>query len=488
MSQAAVILISLLVPAGVSGQVTVIAETNVVDVRTGVTRPAVTVVVSGDRIVTVGPSEDVVTPDGATVVDGRGKYLVPGLWDMHVHTSMDRITREVLFPVLVAHGITGIRSMAADCFEFSEPSCGDPLLPEPLPSIHDVRVWRREMQAGTLVGPRIVAGSYNLHGPGPGESSTPENPGTPEDARAHVRLLKKRGVDFIKVYSEFPRDAYFALADEARRIGLPLVGHVPMMVRAREASDAGQVGIEHIGPGFELEGCSSREEELRPRLLEELTKDDGFILPVLSEIAATYDEERCASVFARFVENGTWVTPTLVVMRLPQEIEVPWRDDPRRRFLSQDDFEYWEEWGSIYTALLGTPRDQAEYIGWIRSVFRAMHEAGVRFLAGTDAGYPGIYWGSTLHEELRLMVSAGMTEAEALQTATWGPAEFLGMGDEMGSVEEGKRADLVLLGANPLDDISNTERIEAVLSRGRLFDRGRLDRMLAAAADAAAAN
>ena len=479
--------LALVMAAPVAGQTTAIVDVTIIDVDAGTKRAGMTVAISGDRITTVGESDLVELPDGAEVVDGTGRYLIPGLWDMHAHTSTVRITRDVILPLFVANGVTGIRNMAADCFERGSPSCVPPDLPDPLPSVHDFARWRQEMESGRMIGPRVVASSANLHGPAPGEPSTPQNPGTPADARAHVRLLKERGVDFIKVYSEFPRDAYFALMDEARRMGLPVAGHVPVLVRASEAATAGQASLEHIGPGNELEECSPGEVQLRRQLLDELTGDSGFALPVLAEIAATYDTALCARVFKSLVENDTWVTPTLMVARLPSEIEVPWQNDARRRFLAQTELDYWTEWDQIFTSLLGTAADQATYSTWIRRVVREMRGAGVRFLAGTDAGYPGIYWGSTIHEELRLLVSAGLTELEALRAATSAPAEFLGREADLGSVEPGKFADLVLLDGDPLANIGNTERIAAVFVRGRLFDRSDLDSLLRAAADAAGA-
>jgi hypothetical protein len=460
-------------------------DVTVIDVVEGAAQPGRTVIVMGDRIGAVGETSKIEVPAAATVIDGRGKFLIPGLWDMHVHTSTDRVTRRILFPLFIANGVTGIRSMAADCFESGEPTCVDERLSEPLASIRDVMAWRRDMESGTLVGPRMIAGSANLHGPRPGSQSTLQNPGTPEDARAHVGLLQERGVDFIKVYSEFPREAYFALAEAALEQGLPLAGHVPVTVRASEASLAGQRSIEHIGPGNELEECSSREEALRDRLAAALGSDDGVVLPILREIAGSYDERRCAEVFRTFVENDTWVVPTLILARLPAEIESEWRDDPRARFLRPDERSYWSEWEKIYESMLGTPREQQSYSHWIRLVARSMHRAGVRFLAGTDAGFPGIYWGSTLHEELRLLVSAGLTEAEALRAATLSPARYLEATDSLGTIEAGKVADLLLLEASPLEDIANTQRIVAVVARGRLFDREGLAALVAGAARAA---
>lgn len=485
MLRLAFLLALLSAPFAGAAQSIAITDVRVIDVARGRATGEVTVLVSGDRISGVGPSTEIPVPGTATVVDGKGKFLIPGLWDMHVHTSTDRVTREVLFPLFVAHGVTGIRSMSADCFTEGEPNCVDPKLSEPLPSIRTVTRWRAEMAAGALVGPRVYAGSANLDGPGPDHPSTPQNPGTPEDARAHVGILRERGLDFIKVYSEFPGEAYFALVDEALAQGLPVAGHVPIEVRASAAARAGQRGIDHIGPGNELEECSTAEEELRARLLAALSSEDGVVLPVLQAIADSYDPARCAEVFRTLVDNGTWVVPTLLLARLPSEIQSGWPDDPRVRFLAADERAVWNEWGPIYDAMLGTPEEQEPYSRWIRRVAREMHEVGVQLLPGTDAGYPGVYWGSTVHEELRLLASIGMTNAEVLRAATLGAAEATGSADAVGSIRAGKAADLVLLDANPLDDLANTERIAGVVLRGRLFDRAALDSLLESAERAA---
>jgi cytosine/adenosine deaminase-related metal-dependent hydrolase len=235
-----------------------ITNVTVIDVREGVALADMTVVISGDRIAVVGNADEVEVPGGAAVVEGAGKFLIPGLWDMHVHTVSERNTREILFPLFIAHGVTGIRSMAADCFETGEPNCGSEGIGEPHHTIHDVRAWRREIAGSDLVGPRIVAGSYYVNSPPPGEPSTPQYPRTAEHGRAHARLLHERGVDFIKPYSQLSREAYFALAEEANRLGLPFAGETPVAVRASEASDAGQASIEHLGFGNILEECSSK--------------------------------------------------------------------------------------------------------------------------------------------------------------------------------------------------------------------------------------
>lgn len=468
-------LIALLLSAGTAAaQPLVFTDVTVIDVAEGVGVPGMTVVASGDRITKVDAAESVRIPDDATVIDGSGKYLLPGLWDMHVHTSSDRITREVLYPLFVAHGVTGIRNMRADCFESGDGACG------PLDSsIYQAKARQRDVANGRLVGPRVVAASAFANGPGPGGVSTVQGAATADDARAFVRLEGERGVDFVKVYDLVPREAYFALADEANRLGLPFAGHVPVAVRASEASDAGQRSIEHVGAGNVLEECSSREDELRRRVVAELGTEEPEMLPLVLEMVESHDAEKCAALFDRFVDNGTWVTPTLMAQRTPDEAAADWREDSRLRYVPREERALFAEIEAYADSLHGDTAAEAPYAHWVRRVTGAMSRAGVPLLAGSDAGYPGIFWGSALHEELELLVAAGLTEAEALRAATLGPAQYLGATDSLGTVEAGKAADLVLLDANPLEDIANTRRIRAVVTRGRLFDRAALDALLA---------
>jgi hypothetical protein len=412
-----------------------IISVSIVDVAHGSVHRDQTVLVEGDRIAVVGDAYAVEVPAGTVVIDGNGKFLIPGLWDMHVHTGSDQNTREVVYPLLEASS--------------------------------------------------TFAGSYGQAARRSTEGSSPEAPGTEADARVFVQLVKERGVDFIKVYDMLPREAYFALASEATRVGLPFAGHVPVKVRASEASDAGQRSIEHIGMGNVLEECSSREDELRPRVIAELQSDQPDLLPLLLEMVDTHDTRKCAALADRFARNGTWVVPTLMLARLPSELERGWREDPYARFLAPQERRYIERGEELRARELGEAEQLAPVDRWIREVTRAMHRVGVPMLAGPDAGVSGIFWGIGLHRELELLVSAGLTEPEALRAATLGPAEFLEATDSLGTVEPGKVADLVLLEANPLEDISNTQRIAAVVLNGGYFDRNALDAMLAYAEQAA---
>lgn len=391
-------------------------------------------------------------------VNGAGKFLIPGLWDMHVHMVFgDWFPRgkEVTLPLFIANGITGVRDMGGE--------------------LEVLQQWRKEIATGTLIGPRMVISGPMLDGPQPRFPSSIAIK-TPEDGRRAVDDLKRRGADFIKLQSLIPRDAVFAIADEARKQGISFVGHVPDSVRASEASNAGQKSFEHLIGIFE--GSSPLEDAFLKG-----PKTEGQFL-------STYDPARAATLFALLAKNHTWQCPTLVWERGGNLIDqTDFAHDTRARYAPA----YWKDvtWKRFTEEIVHgfNTEDIAirrRFVEKELEVVNAMHRAGIPFLAGTDTP-PGVYIfpGFSLHEELQRFVAAGFTPMEALQTATINPAKFLGMDDRLGTIEKGKLADLVLLDANPLDDIRNTQKIAAVVVNGRYLSRGELDKMLAGAEAAA---
>jgi hypothetical protein len=279
----------------------------------------------------------------------------------------------------------------------------------------------------------------------------------------------------VKVYSLLPRDAYFGIADESKRQGISFVGHVPFAVSAAEASDAGQKSIEHL-TGILL-GCSYKETELRNEIVKARSpgarsRGEGV------ELLDTFSDRKAKDLFALFVKNQTWQCPTLTVLRSNAYLgDQSFRNDGRLKYIPRP---MRERWGQRIAN-----RNDSDYV---KRVFKkeveivgVMQRAGVPLLAGTDTGNPFCFPGFSLHDELALLVIAGLTPSEALRTATLNPAKFLGLDKTLGTIEQGKIADLVLLDADPLADIRNTQRINAVISNGRLFDRKALEKMLAQA-------
>src|SRR5216684_3121086 len=432
-----------------------IAHVTVINPATASVQPDSIVVINADRITFVSHSVAVPLAKNTRVIDGSGQFLIPGLWDMHVHSAFGDWFpggRDIILPLFIANGVTGVRDMGGDA----------PVLFE----------WRKQITDGKIVGPRMVISGPMLDGYLPnGKLRFPSSVAitTPGSAIAAVDLLKTQGVDFIKVQSVISHDAYLAAAAEAHKQGLPIVGHVPDKVRIREVVEAGQKSIEHLMGIFQ--GCSTEEGKF--------IKGKGSLKLLLT----TQDQQRCDSLTKLLAKNQTWQVPTLAWQRggtfldqrdlkhqpLDKYVPAYWRDVTWRRFTDE-----------MMPDLLRDPLAlRQEYFARNLQMVGALHHAGVPFMAGTDTA-PGVYImpGFSLHDELANFVEAGFTPMESLQTATSNPAKFLEMEANFGSVEPGKVADLVLLRANPLEDIRNTQKINVVIAQGRLFDRAALDQIL----------
>ena len=446
-----------------------ITHVTVIDGSGGAPLLDCTVIISGPRIASVGRATATAIPDETQVVDGSGKFLIPGLADMHVHLTgagEPSGSRRFILPLLVANGITTVRDMGGN--------------------IEFLKALREEINSGKRAGPQIVFTGPYLDGNPPSfqPSMVVENAA---EAALAVDKLQGGGVDFIKVQSRLQREAYFAIATESKNLGIPFVGHVPDSITAAEASDAGQASIEHL-TGVLL-GLSGKEEELRREKLktpppgesaEQARKRNRLWLRTLLDSTS---QARTATLIAKFVKNRTWQVPTFPTL-VHVGFVTPQTDlgeDSRLRYVPRNVQAIWrqgrKEQLEGYTAEDFALRD--EIVRRSVEIVGKMNAAGVPILAGTDIAAPNVFPGFSLHEDLEYMVKAGMTPMQALQAATTRPAEFLGRSAEQGSVQPGRRADLVLLDADPLADIRNAQRIRAVIVNGTLLNRVELDRMLA---------
>jgi hypothetical protein len=434
----------------------------VVDVRAGSLRPNCTVVIRGDRIVEVEPAGR--TPKGATVIEAKGKYMIPGLWDMHAHNDTDENTRNTILPLMIANGVTGIRDMCGDVYPPGNKD-GIPL--------EVVNGWRKDIADGKLSGPRIVAGSTLVDGLKAAWPSGSIKVGTPEDGRQAADYVKKRGNDFLKVYSFLPRPGYLAMAAECKRIGLVFAGHVPESVTAEEASNAGQKSMEHLLRV--VEGCCTQPDDpgqpSKPLYLKKAANK--------LRLVATFSPSLAQKEFAVFVKNRTWQCPTLAIIRSSAfRDQASFRKDPRIKLLPKSMTEEWQAedkyWKKTDPAYWAATR---KLYSLELKVVGMMGKAGVPLLAGTDAPTDFTYPGSSLHDELQLFVSCGLTPLEALRSATLAPAEYFGRTSEMGNVRTGMLADLVLLDRNPISDVRNTTSIRAVVADGRYYSRAALDKL-----------
>jgi imidazolonepropionase-like amidohydrolase len=433
----------------------VLTHVTVIDTAGGTSQPDMTVVIDGGRITRVDKKRLARIPKTAKEIDATGKYLIPGLWDMHVHTFFGNWIpggREVTLPLFIANGVTGVRDMGSE--------------------LDLILAAREEIAEGRLIGPRMIVAGPMLDGP---KTQFPASIAiaTPEDGRRTVDMLKSRGVDFIKIQSYVPREAYFAIADECKKQELTFVGHVPDAIRGSEASNAGQKSFEHLIGIFE--GSSAVEDELLKG-----PKGPGRFLE-------TYDPAKEAALIQLLAKNQTWQCPTLYWERGQWLIDAPEvRDEMSHDPDAQYAPKFWREksWprftASIIKDLDTDPLPVREkFVQHELDIVKKLQKAGVPFLAGTDtAAGVDVLPGFSLHRELERFVAAGFTPMEALQTATINPAKFLNKLSDFGTVEKGKVADLVLLDANPLDDIRNTQKIQAVIVSGRYFSRANLDSIL----------
>jgi len=396
----------------------------VIDTAGGHLEPDMTVVIEGDRIRAVGKTKKVALSPNAHVIDATGKFLIPGLWDMHVHL----IEKDRFFPMSIANGVTGLRDMGATKEQFEA-----------------LKQLRRQVDDGLLDGPHIFTPGPMLNGP-LAKSVYTITAATDSEGREAVRWLKENGADFVKVHSYLPREAYFGIANESKKLG------------------------------------SNREDELRKPVLDALARGDrdGSWTELMrgdANSSDSYDRDKAAKLFSQFRANGIWHCPTLVAGRFNMELkERSFERDPRLKYIPPAIQKEWMEESKDVTAE-NIEIYQKLYPAEL-ALTGALNRAGVKLLAGTDTGSWYLYPGFSLHDELLLMVRAGLSPIQALQTATFNPALFLGRLNDFGTVEKGKVADLVLLEANPLQDITNTKKIEAVVLLGRFINKSELEAML----------
>jgi imidazolonepropionase-like amidohydrolase len=427
-----------------------------------------TVFIADEQIAAIGPSKSTFIPGKTKTLDATGKFLLPGLVDMHVHltgASEPTGSREFILPLLLANGVTTVRDMGGDL---------DALI-----------TLRQEIEQGKLQAPRIFFAGPYLDGSPPFFQPSLVVTNAAE-ATADIHSLISRGADFIKVQSNLSRDAYFAIADVCRRERITFVGHVPDRVSAAEASDAGQRSIEHL-TGV-LRACSNNESLLIRKQFAAAPKKGTKVqsrdrqLTWQRELLKSYSDEQASALIAKFMRNQTWQVPTLILLRndaFPTPESDPSRD-PRRKYIPMQVLANWQK-GAKDRDKGASPQEFSLRASLMEASLRIvgkMNAAGVPIMAGTDTTAPFVFPGSSLHEELALLVQAGLTPMQALQAATKLPAEFLGKLQTQGTIEEGKFADLLLLEANPLADIHNTQKIDAVIRRGKLLDRGFLDELL----------
>ncbi|MCC5822804.1 MAG: amidohydrolase family protein [Phycisphaerales bacterium] len=433
-------------PVGSEPPPVLLRGVSVIDVDQGSASGPQDVLIRAGLIERIADPGSIDPPTDARQVDAAGRYLIPGLFDAHVHILAGQ---GVFEPLLIAHGVTAARDTGA-----------------PTEAILEAR---RQSASHDFVGPDLIVTGAIIDGRPPVWPMSEECE-TAEEARDAVRRLAAAGVDQIKVYSRLPREAYFAALAEARALGLPVTGHVPESVTLEEAIEAGQDCIEHF-EGFAPLLRRLNPPERAPDRTGVFAGFDGWLR------YGSVDRERLDAVLDQLAEHAVMQCPTLAVWHgLASDPSI--REDARMAYIPG-------MLGGMWAGALNE-----EFAGFVRLAMRSMrslvadlHAAGVPMMIGTDLGNPFVFPGWSVHEEMRRFRDAGVPDAEVLRMATIVPARFCGVHDRLGTVEEGKQASLVLLNANPLEDIGAVSEIEAVFLRGRLFDRADLDALLAQAAE-----
>ena len=405
--------------APIGAQTITIDNVTIVDVTNGRLQARKTIVIEGNRIARIDNAS--ASTHAAATLDGTGMFVIPGLWDMHVHayftndTARFHSTSEVMLPLFVVNGITGVRDLGSN--------------------LEATLAARDSVAAHQLIGPRMLVSGPMLDGPTTHYAAAIKV-ANDEEARAAVRMLKQRGVDMIKTQSLIPREAYFALADEARRVGISFEGHVPNAITGMEAVVAGQRSFEHL-------------------------------LGV---------RDTATSLIAELARKRVWQCPT-VINSVGTAADLT--SDPGVPYWLRSAVEGWQRTAVTRATASDSAAQAAEERATKRlALIKRMYDLKIPFLAGTDApaGYD-LVPGASLHRELQLFVRAGLTPLQALQTATLNPAVYFSKTAEWGTVAPGKVADLVVLRANPLADIANTRAVAAVVADGRYYAPRELDRL-----------
>ncbi|PCI54358.1 MAG: hypothetical protein COB36_10230 [Alphaproteobacteria bacterium] len=428
-------------------EVLALTDVAIVDIKKGLVLPHQTVLVENGEIIATGPSRELKLPVGANVRDLHGMFLIPGLWDMHIHPE-----HEEDLDLLLVNGVLGTRILMGE--------------PKHLK-------WRAEIELGMRLGPKLLLSGPIIEGtPPPGMGALISTKGrriinTREEAIAEVRAQHDAGFDYLKVYNNLPVEAYQGLIEEGQKLEMQVIGHVPMEVGLYQALEWGQTSVEHLRGSIQL-----------------LARPDASIKPGRDlrsrSLAWEYiDTDKIGEIVDRAVAAGAYHDPTLMARLFfssSKRVEA-YLDRPEVKFL-QPQWRFLLEnrdkvkWLSNFS--------EADFISAEKGfemqhkLIQAFQSAGVPLLAGTDMGP----WGFSLHDELGALVHAGLTPQQALVTATINPARFAGLSKTSGYIGKGARADLVVLRANPLKNIKNTRKISAVIVNGKFLDRMVLDKML----------
>ena len=461
-------------------QGTVIDNISVVDTRDGAISPGMSLVLDQGRIVKIAPThplKPIPITGSATRVDGSGQFVVPGYLDMHTHAMPAPGQAQTHWPLLLAHGITGVREMS-----------GSPAL------IAQARQLNADSLAGRVLAPEVLAMPAGLVAGNPPGSAM----------AALVGQHKAAGADFIKLITA-NREATLALLAQAQQQGLGVAGHLPIAISAVDAADAGMRAIEHLGSGMGiLLDCAADEAAIRRSMLSGAAAKPPFPptfvisptlyraveAPLYQRLLDSFDAAKCQAVTQGLARQQTWQVPTLLRLKsMATSSDARWRNDPNLAYVDKTTRALWQSLADQYARQVPAAAAATFRVHFAanQQLTGLMLAQGVKLLAGSDLGGIWIVPGASLHQEFAELAEAGLSPLQVLQSSTLNGAEFLGRQASMGTVEEGKNADLVLLDANPLADVANLGKISAVVLQGRYLPKTALEAMKQASAQAYAA-
>jgi imidazolonepropionase-like amidohydrolase len=426
-----------------------ITDVSVVDVENGVLIPNQTVVVVDDSIDQMGEQGKVTIPQGAQIIDGHGLYLMPGLVDAHVHF----LDAPVFGRLMIANGVLLVRDTGMP---------NEYILP-----------LRDELNRGETLGPEMIATGWVLDGYPPLIPPVAVGIKTPEEGREAVRKQVEAGVDMIKVYSKLDKDVFLAILDEAKKLGIKVVGHVPDTIYIEDAARAGLSSSEHFF-GFEKVIAKLLGEPVNLTYAGMGSEAANFLK--LDQV----DPQDLQAVFTQLRDDGLTVCPTVVTFKVFTANQTFMTGKfPMSEYISASVQDTWK-------SLWGQQAELPDFIwqNWAKMV-NGLNQAGVPLMVGTDLLTPGIIPGFSVHQEMVIWQEAGISPADVLRSATWVPTQFMGLEERLGSINVGKTASMILVRANPLEDVQNASQIEAVFLGGQYFDRSDLDQMLAEARELA---
>ncbi len=430
-----------------------------------------TVIIKDGKIFKIAPTANLKLSSKNQIIDGKGKFLIPGLWDSHIHFAYIEALAPRMFDLFMVYGITSVRDTGGE--------------------ISFVKKWKDAAKANPTGAPRVMIAGPLLDGmPNVYDGNDPGHPplsigsGSVEAVSALVGKLDRTGVDFLKAYEMLTPEQFAAVMKFAKEKGYKVTGHVPLSMDVTSASNLGLNSMEHFR-NLEL-SCASNADELLAQRRTMLAKGKNMpggelrssIHNAQREIAVkNYDDKKADEILQVLLKNQTWQIPTMA-------LNTGFTRRPYGQPEWQESFEYLpdairDEWKATIQASMTeeAPPFRVQYTQWMLDMAAKVHKTGIPMMAGTDTPIGFLTPGLSLHEELIVLTEAGLSPQEALKTATLNPARYFNLENVLGSIKESQWADLVILDANPLENIRNTQKINGVIKQGKYFEKSKLDSM-----------